>query len=209
MLELFRSGGWLMWPILACSVAATAIVVDRLWALRRRRVLPPELLERVRDWERMARVPPQDMEALRHGSPLGRIIAAGLANQDRGREIIRESVEEHGRQVVHQLERYLNSLGTIASITPLLGLLGTVIGMIRVFNIITARGVGDPTILAGGISEALVTTAAGLTVAIPSLMFYRYLRGRVDAYVVNMEQEAVMLMEILHTISDTRTGQQP
>jgi len=198
VLDLIESGGWLMWPIMACSVVATAIVIERLWALRRQRVLPKELMERVRDWERMRKVPPQNMADLSASSPLGRLIAAGLSTQDRRREMIRESIEEIGRQVVHQLERYLNTLGTIASISPLLGLLGTVIGMIRVFNVITLQGVGDPTVLAGGISEALITTAAGLTVAIPSLMFYRYFRGRVDEFVVSMEREAVMLVEVLH-----------
>jgi biopolymer transport protein ExbB len=197
-LDLIESGGWLMWPILACSVVATAIVIERLWALRRERVLPRELMERVRDWERIGRVPPQNMDDLRVGSPLGKLIVAGLSTKDRRRDVIRESIEENGRQVVHQLERYLNTLGTIASISPLLGLLGTVIGMIRVFNVITLQGVGDPTVLAGGISEALITTAAGLTVAIPSLMFYRHFRGRVDEFVVSMEREAVMLMAVLH-----------
>jgi biopolymer transport protein ExbB len=187
-----------MWPILACSVAALAIVMERLWSLRRSRVLPPALMEQVRQWERTGRVPLQNMEALVESSPYGRVVGAGLVNRNRGRQIIREAVEDAGRHVVHELERYLNSLGTISQITPLLGLLGTVIGMIRVFNVITLQGVGDPTVLAGGISEALITTAAGLTVAIPSLMFYRYFRGRVDELVVGMEQEAVMLMEMLH-----------
>jgi biopolymer transport protein ExbB len=206
-LDLIESGGWLMWPILACSVVATAIVIERFWALRRERVLPRELMERVRDWERMGRVPPQNMDDLKSGSPLGRLIGAGLSSRDRRREVIRESIEENGRQVVHQLERYLNTLGTIASISPLLGLLGTVIGMIRVFNVITLQGVGDPAVLAGGISEALITTATGLTVAIPSLMFYRHFRGRVDEFVISMEREAVMLMEVLHSNGgDTKQG---
>jgi len=196
--ELIKAGGWVMWPILACSVAALAIVMERLWSLRRSRVLPPALMEQVRQWERTGRVPLQNMEALVESSPYGRVVGAGLVNRNRGRQIIREAVEDAGRHVVHELERYLNSLGTISQITPLLGLLGTVIGMIRVFNVITLQGVGDPTVLAGGISEALITTAAGLTVAIPSLMFYRYFRGRVDELVVGMEQEAVMLMEMLH-----------
>jgi biopolymer transport protein ExbB len=136
--------------------------------------------------------------AIRESSPLGRILAAGLVNMKNGREIMKESIEEAGRHVVHDLERYLNTLGTIAAITPLLGLLGTVIGMIKVFAAITSFGVGDPTVLAGGISEALITTAAGLSVGIPSLMFYRYFRGRVNALTVNMEQEAIRLVEVIH-----------
>jgi biopolymer transport protein ExbB len=196
VIEIIQSGGWLMWPILACSVAALAIIIERLWALRRKRVLPTGLIEQIRTWEASGRVVNQDLESLATGSPLGKVVAAGLLNQGKGRELVRESIEETGRHVVHELERYLNSLGTIASITPLLGLLGTVVGMIRVFNKITLQGVGDPSVLSGGISEALITTAAGLTVAIPSLMFYRYFRGRVDEFVVGMEQEAVMLMEV-------------
>jgi biopolymer transport protein ExbB len=196
VIEILQSGGWLMWPIMACSVVALAIVIERFWALRRKRVMPSGLVESIRDWGAAGGVVNQDLESLAGGSPLGKIVAAGLLNQGKGRELVRESIEETGRHVVHELERYLNTLGTIASITPLLGLLGTVVGMIRVFNKITLQGVGDPSVLSGGISEALITTAAGLTVAIPSLMFYRYFRGRVDEFVVGMEQEAVMLMEV-------------
>ena len=125
------------------------------------------------------------------------MLAAGLANRDTSREIAKESIEDTGRHVVHELERYLNPLGTIAVVSPLLGLLGTVIGMVKVFAAITANGVGNPGILAGGISEALITTAAGLTVAIPSLIGYRYLRGRVDSLVVHMEKEAMKFLEAL------------
>ena len=130
--------------------------------------------------------------------PLGRILAAGLSNSHHGREIMKDAIEESGRHVVHELEKYLNSLGTIAAITPLLGLLGTVIGMIKVFSAITAFGVGDPTVLAGGISEALITTAAGLSIGIPAMMFYRYFKGRVYSLTVDMEQEAIRLVEVLH-----------
>ena len=138
------------------------------------------------------------IKTLGSSSPLGKILAAGLVNQSHGREIMKECIEESGRQVVHELEKYLNTLGTIASITPLLGLLGTVIGMIKVFAAIMAHGVGDPAVLAGGISQALITTATGLTIAIPTLMFYRYFRGRVDELVINMEDEAVKLLEMMH-----------
>jgi biopolymer transport protein ExbB len=136
---------------------------------------------------------------LRDASPLGRILAAGLSARHLDREHMKEQIEDVGRHVVHDMERYLNTLGTIASITPLLGLLGTVIGMIDVFAVITTQGIGDAGVLAGGISKALITTAAGLTVAIPSLMFYRYFRGRVDELVVTMEQEALKMVEALHT----------
>ena len=202
MLEFINAGGWLVWPIIACSVVSVAIIIERAVALRRKRVLPARLTVQVREWARLGRVAQSNVEELKSSSPLGKIIASGVLNRGRGREVIRESIEETGRHVVHELERYLNTLGTIASVCPLLGLLGTVIGMIRVFNVITLQGVGDPSVLAGGISEALITTAAGLTVAIPSLMFYRYFRGRVDEYVVGMEQEALLLVDILQSAED-------
>ena len=136
--------------------------------------------------------------ALSNNSPLGKILATGLINRNYPREIMKESIEEVGHQVIHELERYLNTLGTIASITPLLGLLGTVIGMIKVFAAITTQGVGNPSVLAGGISEALITTAAGLSIAIPTLIFYRFFRGRVDELVLKMEEEALKIVDVMH-----------
>ncbi|MDJ0958251.1 MAG: MotA/TolQ/ExbB proton channel family protein [Arenicellales bacterium] len=197
MFELFKSGGLLMWPIVACSVIAAAIILERFWTLNRRAVTPQHLMEQVQKMIERREVDPVKVKVLRESSPLGRILAAGIVNSQHGREVMKDAIEESGRHVVHELERYLNSLGTIAAITPLLGLLGTVIGMIKVFAAITAFGVGDPTVLAGGISEALITTAAGLSVGIPALMFYRYFRGRVNALTVNMEQEAIRLVEVL------------
>ncbi|MDX1432725.1 MAG: MotA/TolQ/ExbB proton channel family protein [Gammaproteobacteria bacterium] len=198
MLELVKAGGWLMAPILLCSVIAMAIIAERFWTLQRRRIAPSDLVVHVWQWAKAGHLTEERIRTLRRGSPLGRILAAGLANRDKSREVMKESIEDVGRHVVHDLERYLNALGTIASITPLLGLLGTVIGMIRVFSIITTQGVGDPGVLAGGISQALITTAAGLTVAIPSLFFHRYFRARVDELVVTMEQEALKMMEAMH-----------
>ena len=195
MLELVKAGGWLMLPILLCSVAAMAIIVERFWTLKRERVAPENLVVRVWQWVNEGKLDEERIKSLRQGSPLGRILAAALIKRHRSREIMKESIEDVGRHVVHELERYLNTLGTIASVTPLLGLLGTVIGMIKVFAVITTQGVGDPGILANGISEALITTAAGLSVAIPSVMFYRFFRGRVDELVVAMEQEALKLVE--------------
>ncbi len=197
MLEIVKSGGWLMLPIIICSVIAAAIIIERLWALQPRRVLPKNLTRQVWDWVSKNQLNHSHIQSLHQGSPLGEILAAGLVNRHREREIIKESIEDAGRQVVHDLERFLNSLGTIAAISPLLGLLGTVIGMVKVFAAITTHGVGDPTVLAGGISEALITTAAGLTVAIPALIGYRYLRGKVDALAVRMEKEAVTMVEAL------------
>ncbi len=201
MLELVKAGGWLMVPILLCSVVAMAIIVERFWTLQTKRIAPNNLVVQVWQWAKGGHLNEERIRTLRKGSPLGRILAAGLANRHLDRELMKEGIEDVGRHVIHDLERYLNALGTIASITPLLGLLGTVIGMIKVFSVITTQGVGDPGVLAGGISEALITTAAGLTVAIPSLMFYRYFRGRVDELVVTMEQEALKMVEALHAKS--------
>jgi biopolymer transport protein ExbB len=198
LLELVKAGGWLMVPILLCSVVAMGIIAERFWTLQSRRIAPRNLAAQVWQLARDGELDANRLTRLRDGSPLGRILAAGLSAQHLDRERMKEQIEDVGRHVVHDLERYLNSLGTIASITPLLGLLGTVIGMIKVFAVITTQGVGDPGVLAGGISEALITTAAGLTVAIPSLMFYRFFRGRVDALVVTMEQEALKMVEALH-----------
>ena len=204
MLELVKSGGWLMAPIILCSIAAMAIIVERLWSLQRERVVPEDLVARAWQWASTGALTEERIQALRDGSPLGRILAACLASRHLDRELMKEYIEEVGRHVAHELERYLNALGTIAAISPLLGLLGTVIGMIKVFAVITAQGVGEPRVLAGGISEALITTAAGLTVAIPSLLFHRMLRGRVDALVVTMEQEALRMVGALQNLRSER-----
>jgi len=196
--EFVKAGGWMMLPILICSVVSMAIVIERFWSLQSRRITPNNLVAQVWQWARSGVLDDKRIEALRAGSPLGRVLAAGLANRAYEREVMKDSIEEVGRHVIYQLGRYLNSLGTVAAISPLLGLLGTVIGMIKVFAAITSQGVGDASVLAGGISEALITTAAGLSVAIPSLMFYRYFRSRVEGYVVTMEQEALKLIEAMH-----------
>lgn len=206
MFEIVKAGGWLMLPIILCSVVAAAIIAERMWSLQRKRVLPADLAEKVWFWAKNNKLDENHMRALQTSSPLGQVLSAGLVNRDEDRELIKESIQDTGRHVVHDLERYLNSLGTIAAITPLLGLLGTVIGMVKVFAAITSHGVGNPAVLAGGISEALITTAAGLSVAIPALIGYRYLRGRVDSLVVNMEKEAMKLLEAIHT---ERSGQLP
>ena len=206
MWELIKSGGWLMVPIIACSIVALALIGERLWALQRRRVIPKHLVAQV--WHKVKNnvMDSAQLRELRASSPLGRVIAAGLVNMHHDREIMMESIEDTGRHEAHALERYLNTLGTIASISPLLGLLGTVIGMIHVFGTITAEGLGNAGALAGGISQALLTTAAGLVVAIPSLMAYRYFRGKVDSLVVDMEQEALKLVEVIHGQRDRIGG---
>jgi biopolymer transport protein ExbB len=197
VLEIIKSGGWLMLPIIACSVIALGIVVERFWTLHTKRVIPAQLVGQIWQWSQKGQLTDKRILAIRDGSPLGRVLAAGLLNRHYNREVMRESIEETGRHVAHELERFLNTLGTIAAITPLLGLLGTVIGMIKVFTVITAVGVGEPTELAGGISQALLTTAAGISVAIPSLIFHRYFRGLVTRLIVNMEEEAIKLVEVL------------
>lgn len=196
--ELVQAGGWLMVPILLCSVLAAAIIIERMWTLRRKKVIPAKLLTGIWNLLNGDALTEQHITEIENGSPLGKVLAAGLINRHLSRDLIRESIEETGRHVVHEMERFMNTLGTISTITPLLGLLGTVIGMIRVFTAITVVGVGDPGQLAGGISEALITTAAGLTVAIPSLIFHRHLKRRIDELVVAMEQEAMKLVEFLH-----------
>lgn len=199
MLEIIKAGGWLMVPIIGCSVIAVAILLERLWTLQRHRVLPEDLTRQVWEWVSRNELNHSHIQALQEGSPLGRILAAGLVNRNRDRDIMKESIEDTGRHVVHELERYLNLLGTIAAVAPLLGLLGTVTGMVKIFAALSASGaVGDPAVLAGGISVALITTVGGLAVAIPSLVALRYLRDRVDGLVVAMEKEAITLVEALH-----------
>lgn len=199
MLEIFKSGGWLMIPLFACSIIAIGIIAERFWSLQTKRIAPPELMTQIWQWLRFKQVDDNRIKALQANSPLGRILAAGLISRNYSREITKESIEDIGRHVTLSLERNLNTLGTIAAISPLLGLLGTVFGMIKVFAVITTEGVGNPETLAGGISVALITTATGLIVAIPSLIFYRYFRGRINSLVVDMEQEAMKLIEILHS----------
>ncbi len=197
MLEIILAGGPLMVPIILCSVLAMTIIAERFWTLRRRNVVPDGVGEQVEEWAARHELDERHLEQLRGDSALGKVLAAALSNRDRTRERIKESVEDTGRHVVHELEKFLNTLGTIAGISPLLGLLGTVIGMIKVFSAIITHGVGDANVLAGGISEALITTAAGLTVAIPSFFFYRYFKGRVEQYVVSMEVQAVNLIDAI------------
>ena len=206
MWEIVKAGGWLMLPIILCSVVALAIIGERLWVLQRKRIIPSQLVAQIWHWHKSGQLGPDQIHKIREGSPLGQVLAAGLVNMRHSRVVMKESIEETGRHVVHELERYLTTLGTVASISPLLGLLGTVVGMIQVFSVITTQGVGDPGSLAGGISTALITTAAGLTVAIPSLMFYRYFRGRIDELVVYMEQEAIKLVEVMHGERDNTGG---
>jgi biopolymer transport protein ExbB len=197
VLELIKAGGWVMVPLILLAVVATAIIIERFWSLRRKEVLPPGLGEEVREWARGRQLDPAHIEVLRRNSPLGELLAAALDVRYRPRELIKERVEDVGRHVMHELERFMNALGSIASVGPLLGLLGTVIGMIEMFLKILTTGVGDVNQLAGGIGKALICTATGLCIAIPALLFHRYFRGRIAAYVIEMEKQAIALLDTI------------
>lgn len=204
MLELVKSGGWVMWPLILCSVLALAIIGERLWSLQRRYVTPKGTMHTVQQWLDRGELDAARVSQLRKGSPLGAVLAAGLINRNRDRSVVKDAIEDAGRHSARDLERYLNTLGTIATVAPFLGLLGTVLGMIEMFGGLGARG-SDPSVLAHGISQALTATASGLTVAIPSLIFYRYFRGRVNELLMDMEQQALRLLDVLQQTGN-RTG---
>ena len=197
MFEIVKAGGPIMGPIILASIVAAAIILERLWTLQTKRVLPTELTDKVWRWVEQGQIQDKHIAALEQNSPLGKVLAAGLANRHRDRAILKEAIEDTGRHVVHELDRFIGTLGMIASLSPLMGLLGTVLGMIRTFNAITTSGVGNPTALAGGIAEALIATAAGLAVAIPATIAYSLLRGRVERLVVAMEKEAMKLVQAI------------
>ena len=198
MFEIVAAGGWLMLPIILCSVAVIAISVERYWSLNAKKVAPKHLLAQVWGWLKSNQLDSGKLKDLKQGSELGKVLAAGLSNSRHGRDVMKDSIQEAANQVIHDMERYLGALGTIAAIAPLLGLLGTVLGMIKVFTAIMLEGSGNAGVLAGGISEALITTAAGLCVAIPAMMAHRYFQRHVDGLVVFMEQESVKLVDALH-----------
>ena len=197
MWEIVRAGGPLMWPIILCSIGAAAISLERLWTLQDKRVVPRDLTQKVRQLIEANQINDKVIAALQQNSALGQLLATALANRHRSREVIMERLEDSGRHIVHELERFLSTLGTIAGVSPLLGLLGTVTGIIKSFNAIQAGGMGDPRALSGGIAEALIATAAGLCVAIPALISYRFLRGRVERIVVEMEKDAVRIADAI------------
>jgi len=197
--EIVQAGGWLMLPIILCSIVAIAIIIERFWTLNPARIAPRNALADVWSKLRHNQLDAAQLRELRLSSPLGQILAAGLVNAKAGRSIMIESIEQAAAHVVHELERYLSTLGTIAAISPLLGLLGTVFGMIDIFNDITTVGTGNADQLAGGIAKALITTAAGLSVATPSLLFYRLFLRRVDSLVVELERESIKLVDALYS----------
>lgn len=208
MFEIIVAGGWLMVPIIICSIITIAITIERFWALNPTKIAPRNQLGQVWNWIQTNQMDSEKLKELRRSSALGRILAAGLSNSRHGREVMKDSIEEAASQVVHEMERFLTILGTIATISPLLGLLGTVFGMITVFNEIMLQGTGNAGVLAGGISQALITTAAGLCVAIPAMISHRFFLRRMDTLVVTMEQESVKLVDALHSERrvDLKTG---
>lgn len=197
MFALIQASGWPIWPLLLASVVAVALIIERSVTLRRSRVVPGGLLEKVAADLRQKAITPELAARVANHSPLGQVLAAGLRNMNSSREVMKESIEEAGRVVAHDLERFLTTLGTIASITPLMGLFGTVVGMIEMFGSQSGVG-GNPQQLAQGISIALNNTALGLIIAIPALIFWRHFRALVDSFVIEMEQQAIKLVEIVH-----------
>lgn len=197
MFEIVKAAGWPIWPLLLASVISVALIIERLVALRRIKIVPPGLLQRAVGEFRRGADNTKLLEDLDRHSPLGRVLAAGLRNVNNSREVMKESIEEAGSAVSHDLNRYLTTLGTIASISPLMGLFGTVVGMIEIFGS-QAPGTGNPQQLAHGISIALYNTGFGIFIAIPSMIFWRHFRALVDGFVVEMEQQAVRLVEYMH-----------
>jgi len=193
---ILQAAGWPIWPLLFASIIAVALIIERFYSLRRAKIVPAGLLQRVLDACHNHSANAQFILDLEKHSPLGRVLAAGLRNRDAPREIMKEIIEETGRGVTHQLERYLTTLGTIASIAPLMGLFGTVVGMIEMFHMQTP-GSSDPTQVGHGISIALYNTGFGILIAIPSMIFWRHFRASVDSFVIDMEQQAVRLVEVL------------
>ena len=198
MIDIIQAAGWPIWPIILCSVIAIAIIGERFYSLRQDIVAPRDLLPRIVQEYRKTGVSKDMVSRVARGSLLGRILAAGLRNIDSSREVMKDSVEEAGRAASHELDRFLTTLGTIATMSPLLGLLGTIIGMIEIFGASTPTGITDPARLAHGISIALYNAAFGIIVAVPSLVFYRHFRARADSLIIEMELQAVKMVEIIH-----------
>lgn len=197
MWEIILAAGWPIWPLIIASIIALAIIGERSWALRKEVVTPTNLLPEVQKWLNQGGITTETVAKLEKHSLLGEVFASALVNAKSSREITKEAIEETGRSVAHKLERYLPTLGTIATVAPLLGLLGTVIGMVELFGSFTSSG-HDVAQFARGISVALYNTAAGIVVAVPAMIAYRYFRSKVDGLLVDMEQQAIKLVEILH-----------
>lgn len=198
MLAIFQAAGWPIWLLLVASIVAVALIVERLIYLRREKILPKQLLDEVIRVYRSGKVTPDVVDKLEHNSPLGTVLASALRNVDAPRDVMKESIEEAGRGVAHGLERFLTTLGTIASLAPLMGLFGTVVGMIEIFGAQSPTGGSNPAQLAHGISVALYNTGFGLAIAMPALVFYRHFRALVDSFIVEMELQAVKFVDVVH-----------
>lgn len=198
MLAIIEAAGWPIYFLLIASIIALALIIERVLYLRRNRILPPNLLNEVVKVYRSGKIGPDVISNLEQNSPLGRVLAAGLRNVDAPRDVMKESIEEAGRGTAHELERFLTTLGTIATLAPLMGLFGTIVGMIEIFGSQTAAG-ANPAQLAHGISVALYNTGFGLAIAMPALVFYRHFRALVDSFIVDMEQQAVKFVDIVHS----------
>ena len=197
LFSIIQQAGWPIWFLLVASVIALALIIERSLALRRIKILPPRLLDEVATLYRARQISPEVIARLEENSPLGRVLAAGLRNERSSREIMKESIEESGRAAAHDMERFLDTLGTIAVAAPLMGLFGTVIGMIEIFGAQAPSG-SSPTALAHGISVALYNTAYALVVAIPSLIFYRHFRSKIEGLVIDLEQQAIRFVDLVH-----------
>ncbi|HJV83420.1 MotA/TolQ/ExbB proton channel family protein [Noviherbaspirillum sp.] len=197
MLAIIQAAGWPIWPLLIASIIGLALIIERLLYLRRRRILPPNLLDEVIRVYHNGKIGPEVISNLEQNSPLGRVLAAGMRNVNAPREVMKESIEEAGRGTAHDLERFLTTLGTIATLAPLMGLFGTVVGMIEIFGAQNSVG-ANPAELAHGISTALYNTGFGLAIAMPALVFYRHFRALVDGFIVDMEQQAVRFVDTVH-----------
>jgi biopolymer transport protein ExbB len=197
LFEIIKAAGWPIWPLLLTSIIAVALIIERSVTLREGKIVPPTLLDQVLSVYTRQGVNPEILDKLAKDSPLGEVLAAGLRNERSPRPVMREAIEEAGRAISHNLERYLTTLGTIATAAPLLGLFGTVVGMIEIFGSQTPTGT-NPAQLAHGISIALYNTAFGIAISIPSLIFYRHFKNKVDGFVVRMEQAASKMVDIVH-----------
>lgn len=201
MFEYIAAGGILIIPIVLCSVVAMAIIIALFLKLSKKKVVPEGVADTAYKLAVSGKMTPQHINQIREGSSLGRVLAAGLDNVDQPRHLMKTNIEETGRHVIHEMDKYMTTLGTIAAIAPLLGLLGTVVGMISVFSVITSQGVGNPTELAGGISQALITTAAGISVAVPALIFHRFFRSKITDLAIEMEKSSMRLVDVVATFS--------
>lgn len=198
MFAIIQAAGWPIYLLLTASVIALTLIIERSLSLRRNKILPSTLLDEVIRVYQVGKIKPEVVDQLARNSPLGKVLAAGLRNVSAPREVMKESIEEAGSAVAHELERFLTTLGTIASLAPLMGLFGTVVGMIEIFGSQTATG-ANPAQLAHGISVALYNTGFGLLIAMPSLVAYRHFRALVDSLVVDMEQQAVKFVDVVHS----------